>query len=182
MYRVVTLAALRSGVDLEDAGALDRLAAGLDVLFPPARVLLAGEDVTAAIREVGVTRASRFIADCAAVRDRLVGWQRAFARVEDVVTEGRDQGTIVFPDAHRKFFVTASDEERARRRRLDLLARGEEMSLEAVLADQKARDARDAARAIAPMRPADDAETVDTTGLAIADVVELLYRKVLPSS
>lgn len=182
MYRVVTLAAIRGGVDLEDARALDLLAAGLDVLFPPGLVLLAGEDVTAAIREVGVTRASRFIADCAGVRARLVEWQRAFARVEDVVTEGRDQGTIVFPDACRKFFVTASDEERARRRRQDLLARGEEMSLEAVLADQKARDARDAARAIAPMRPADDAEIVDTTGLAIGDVVELLYRKVVSPS
>ncbi|WP_337173426.1 (d)CMP kinase [Paludisphaera sp.] len=181
MYRVVTLAALREGVDLEDAGALDRLAAGLDASFPPGLALLGGEDVSAAIRDVAVTRFSRFIADCAPVRARLVGWQRAFAESDDVVTEGRDQGTIVFPDAYRKFFVTASDHERARRRHRELVARGQDATLEAVLADQRARDARDAGRAIAPMRAADDAETVDTTGLSIEDVVELLHRKVRPA-
>jgi len=128
---------------------------------------------------VAVTRASRFIADCAAVRDRLVAWQRAFAESDDVVTEGRDQGTIVFPDAFRKFFVTASEVERARRRHRELVAKGQDVTLDAVLDDQRARDARDASRAIAPMRAADDAETVDTTGLSIDDVVDLLIRKVL---
>jgi len=179
MYRVVTLAALRGGVDLEDAGALDRLAGGLDASFPPGLAVLNGEDVSAAIRDVAVTRASRFIADCAAVRDRLVAWQRAFAESDDVVTEGRDQGTIVFPDAFRKFFVTASEVERARRRHRELVAKGQDVTLDAVLDDQRARDARDASRAIAPMRAADDAETVDTTGLSIDDVVDLLIRKVL---
>jgi cytidylate kinase len=181
MYRVVTFAALREGVDLEDAEALDRLAAGLDASFPPGRALLGGEDVSAAIRDVAVTSASRFIADCAVVRTRLVGWQRAFADRDDVVTEGRDQGTIVFPDAFRKFFVTASDHERARRRHQELVARGQDATVESVLADQQARDARDASRAIAPMRAADDAETVDTTGLSIEDVVDLLHRKVIPT-
>lgn len=178
MYRVVTLAALRGGVDLEDAGALERLAAGLDASFPPGLALIGGEDVSAAIRDVAVTRASRFIADCGPVRARLVGWQRAFAERDDVVTEGRDQGTIVFPDASRKFYVTASEVERARRRHRELVAKGQDIELDAVLADQRARDARDAARAIAPMRAADDAETVDTTGLSVDEVVELLHRKV----
>ncbi|WP_165251133.1 (d)CMP kinase [Paludisphaera soli] len=181
MYRVVTLAALRAGTDLEDPDALDRLAAGLDAAFPPGRVLLAGEDVSQAVRDVAVTRATRFIADCAAVRGRLVAWQRAVADRDDVVTEGRDQGTIVFPDAFRKFFVTASDLERARRRHEELRAKGADSDLEAVLADQRARDARDASRAIAPMRPAADAETIDTTGMTIDEVVALLHRKVLPS-
>lgn len=179
MYRVVTLAALRGGVDLEDAAALDRLAAGLDASFPPGLAVLDGEDVSAAIRDVAVTRASRFIADCAAVRGRLVGWQRAFAEADDVVTEGRDQGTIVFPDAFRKFFVTASEAERARRRHRELVAKGQDVTLDAVLDDQRARDARDSSRAIAPMRAADDAETIDTTGLSVDDVVDLLTRKVL---
>lgn len=182
MYRVVTLAALRQEVDLEDADALDRLAAGIDAAFPPGKALLAGEDVSKAIRDVAVTQASRFIADCAAVRSRLVAWQRAFAEADDVVTEGRDQGTVVFPDAPHKFFVTATDEERARRRLGELLAKGAEVTFEVVLADQRARDARDASRAIAPMRPADDAETIDTTGLTIDQVVDLLHRKVLPPS
>jgi len=181
MYRVVTLAALRAGADLEDPTALDRLAAGLDAAFPPGRALLGGEDVSQAIRDLAVTRASRFIADCAAVRGRLVAWQRAFAESDDVVTEGRDQGTIVFPDAFRKFFVTASDLERARRRHRELQAKGADADLDSVLADQRARDARDAARAIAPMRAADDAETIDTTGMTVDEVVALLHRKVLPS-
>lgn len=182
MYRVVTLAALREETDLEDADALDRLAAGLDAAFPPGKALLAGEDVSRAIRDVAVTRASRFIANCAAVRGRLVAWQRAFAEAADVVTEGRDQGTIVFPEAPHKFFVTATEEERARRRLAELLAKGDETTFEVVLADQQARDERDASRAIAPMRPADDAETIDTTGMTIDEVVDLLLRKVLPPS
>jgi cytidylate kinase len=182
MYRAVTLAALRANVDPSDAEALDRLAAGIRVGLPPGRVLLDGEDVSRAIREPAVTAASRFAADCAAVRNRLVAWQRAFAEEADTVTEGRDQGTIVFPDAFRKFFVTASEQERARRRHAELRARGADVELETVLADQRSRDARDAARAIAPMKPADDAEVVDTTGLTIDQVVDLLFRKVLGRS
>ena len=182
MYRVVTLAALRAGTDLEDSRALEDLADRLHAEFPPGLTLLAGEDVSRAIRDVAVTRASRFIADCAGVRRRLVAWQRAVAERDDVVTEGRDQGTIVFPDAFRKFFVTASEAERAARRHRELVAKGQDVDLETVLADQRARDARDAAREIAPMRPADDAETIDTTGLTIDQVVVLLHRKVQPSS
>lgn len=179
MYRVVTLAALRRNVDFQNAEALARLADDLEVDFPPGRTLLAGEDVSLAIREVAVTEASRFAADNPGVRSRLVAWQRAFAQSADTVTEGRDQGTIVFPDAHRKFFVTASEHERARRRHAELVARGATVELQTVLADQRARDARDAARSIAPMKPADDADVVDTTGLTIETVVENLLRKVL---
>lgn len=178
MYRVVTLAALRRSVDLEDAEALGRLADALNVEFPLGRTLLEGEDVSLAIRDAAVTEASRFVADSPGVRLRLVTWQRAFADRADIVTEGRDQGTIVFPDAHRKFFVIASEEERARRRWTELRARGAAIDLETVLADQRARDARDATRTIAPMKPADDAQTVDTTGLTIEQVVERLFQSV----
>jgi len=178
MYRVVTLAALRRKVDLRDADALGRLAEGLEAEFPPGRTLLGDEDVSLAIRDAAVTEASRFVADSPGVRLRLVAWQRAFAERADTVTEGRDQGTIVFPDAHRKFFVTASEEERARRRHAELRARGASVEFETVLSDQRARDARDASRAIAPMKPADDAQTVDTTGLTIEQVVERLFRDI----
>ena len=172
MYRAVTLAALRGGVDLEDDRALGDLAARLSVQLPAGRVLLDGEDVTASIRGVEVTNATQYVADSPSVRRQLVAWQRAFAAENDVVTEGRDQGTIVFPDAFRKFFLTASLEERARRRHAEFVARGEPITLEAVLRDLHERDARDAARAIAPMQPAADAPVIDTTGLSLDPVVE----------
>jgi cytidylate kinase len=179
MYRAVTLAALRDGVDLSSERSLASLAAGLSVSLPPGRVLLGDEDVTAEIRSVDVTRASRFAADSPAVRDRLVSWQRDFASMADTVTEGRDQGTIVFPAASRKFFLTATDEERARRRLADHTARGEPLTFEEVLADLRSRDARDLARAIAPMKPARDATVVDTTGMTLDQVVDHLFELVL---
>ena len=108
------------------------------------QVILDDEDVTTAIRSTEVTAASRFVADSPSVRRRLAEWQRAFAAVADTVTEGRDQGTIVFPGAFRKFFLIAGEEERARRRLAELLARGEPSSFEQVLAAQRIRDRRDA--------------------------------------
>jgi cytidylate kinase len=178
MYRAVTLAALRSGVDLTSDAALGDLTAGLVVHMPPGRVLLCGEDVTDGIRAPLVTQSSRYIADSPSVRRRLTTWQRVFAAEVDVVTEGRDQGTLVFPDAFRKYFLTASDEERARRRVADYASRGDNVSYETVLNDQLQRDARDAARAIAPMTPAADATVVDSTGLTIDQVVERLIRDI----
>jgi cytidylate kinase len=180
MYRAVALAALRGGVDLTDASALDRLTADLRIALPLGRVLLNDEDVSRAIREAAVTEATRFAADAPTVRARLAAWQRGFAAEADVVTEGRDQGTIVFPAAFQKFFVTASDDERARRRHAELIARGAAVALEAVLDDQRRRDAQDTARVIAPLKPADDAEVIDTTGLEVAEVVERLFLKVAP--
>jgi len=178
MYRAVTLAALRAGVDLESDGALGDLAVGLSVRLPPGRVLLDGEDVTALIRGVEVTRASRHLAQSPRVRGQLVLLQRAFAAENDVVAEGRDQGTIVFPDALRKFFLTASPAERARRRHAEFAARGESISLQDVLRDIQERDALDEARAIAPLRPAPDARTVDTTGVPLDRVVALFEQDV----
>jgi cytidylate kinase len=174
MYRAVTLAALRGGVDLESNAALGELAARVEVRLPPGQVLLDGEDVSTLIRSVEVTRASQYPANSPSVRARLVDWQRAFAADYDVIAEGRDQGTVVFPAAFRKFYVTATPEERARRRHAEFAARGESITAEEVLAQLHARDARDAARAIAPMRPADDARVIDTTGLDLERVVALI--------
>jgi cytidylate kinase len=174
MYRAVTFAALRAQADLSSDAALGRLAERLEVQLPPLRVLLNGEDVTDPIREPAVTAASRYIADSPSVRSRLVAWQRAFAADNDTVTEGRDQGTIVFPDAFRKFYLTASTEERARRRLAELQARSIVTTIHAVQADIADRDARDQARAIAPMRPADDATLVDSTGRSLDEVIDHL--------
>jgi len=178
MYRAVTLAAVRAGVDLGSEEALGDLVAKLAVSLPPGRVLLDEEDVTESIRGAAVTRASRFIADSPSVRHKLTIWQRAFALLHDVVTEGRDQGTLVFPEAFRKYYLTASDLERARRRVAQDLARGEAASFESVLADQRDRDSRDAARAIAPMKPAPDATVVDSTELSVEDVVDRLAHDI----
>jgi len=171
MYRAVTLAALRAQVDLESDEALGALASRVGVRLPPGRVLLDGEDISALVRGVEVTRASRYLADSPSVRRQLVAWQRAFATEYDVIAEGRDQGTVVFPDAFRKFFLTASLEERTRRRHAEFAARGEPITVETVRHDLEERDARDAARAIAPMKPAADACIIETTGLALEEVV-----------
>ncbi len=174
MYRVVTLAALERGVDLESDAALGALARTLVLELEPGRARVNGRDVTTAIRTVEVTRASRHAADSPSVRAVLRDWQRAAAREHDLVTEGRDQGTVVFPDALCKFYLEASDEERARRRAAEIAARGEPVAFQVVLHDIRERDARDRSRAIAPMKPAADAIVVDTTALGIDEVVNQL--------
>jgi cytidylate kinase len=179
MYRAVTLAALRAGTDLESDVELGRLVDSLVVSLPPGKVLLGGEDVTDAIRGANVTKASRYLADSRSVRRQLTEWQRDFAAGCDVVTEGRDQGTLVFPNALRKYYLTADDFERARRRMAEYEARGETASFERVLGEQRERDFRDAARAIAPLQPAADATVIDTTGMTIGQVVERLAHDVL---
>ncbi len=179
MYRAVTVAALRDGVDLGSDDALADLVVRIVVHLPPGRVLLDGLDISERVRDVEVTRRTRHAADSPSVRRRLVAWQREFAEAErDVVTEGRDQGTLVFPQAFRKFFLTASDEERARRRHAEFLAKGDPITLAEVLDDLRARDAQDAARAIAPMVPAADARIIDSTGLDLDEVVDRIEREV----
>jgi len=178
MYRAVTLAALREGVDLNDDDAVSAIAATVTVTLPAGRVFLDDEDVSLAIRTAEVARATSAVADRPGVRKRLVELQREFARENDVVTEGRDQGTIVFPDALRKFFLTASLEERARRRLAEFSSRGEHFSMESVQNDVKARDERDESRAIAPMKPALDAMIIDTTGMSLDDVLARIIGEV----
>jgi CMP/dCMP kinase len=174
MYRAVAFAAVRGGLDLRDQEALTDLLSHLQLSMPPGRVLLNGEDVTGLIRTAAITAASGPIADSAVVRNRLVEWQRAIAAGRSVVCEGRDQGTIVFPDAACKFFLVADPLERARRRQRDMAARGEQVVLEEVLRAQQARDERDAQRDLAPMKPAADAIVLDSTHLTLTELVDHL--------
>lgn len=184
LYRAVALAARRAGLEPGDETALRALVGRLDLaLHPDGRVELDGEDVTAAIRTEEVSRdASRF-ATAPAVRAGLLDLQRRLGRAADAVIDGRDIGTVVFPDADVKIFLTASPEERARRRHAELIARGEPADYEAVLADIRQRDEQDAGRAAAPLRRAPDAHEVDTTRLDLAaavDACERLVRRAMP--
>jgi cytidylate kinase len=174
MYRAVALAGLRRGVDWNVPEQLAALAAELDLGVRGERIYLEGEDVTATVRTQEVTAATRHAAGNPQVRARLVQLQRAVVAGMDVVTEGRDQGTVVFPAAECKIFLTASPEERARRRLLDLGQQGETATLDQILAEQHRRDAEDAAREVGPLRRADDAVEVLTDGLTQDQVVDRL--------
>lgn len=174
MYRAVTLAALRRGWTEADAAALAQLVPHLDIVFDGQRTWLDGEDVSQAIRHPEVSAAVHLAADNPQVRQRLVELQRQFAQGKDVVTEGRDQGTVAFPDAECKFFLTASRQERAHRRWEELRRRGAALSLDEVLAEQDARDQRDASRPVGALRKAADAIEVSTDGLTPQEVVARL--------
>ncbi len=179
MYRAVALAALRAGVNPRHEPTLAELVATLHMEMPSGgRVLLNGEDVTGLLRTSEVTTATGAVADSPAVRRRLVQLQRAIAAGRNMVCEGRDQGTIVFPDAACKFFLLADPLERARRRQREMEDRGERVELEQVLRDQEIRDQRDAARDLAPMKPAADAVLLDSTQLSPEQVVEAMTAEV----
>jgi cytidylate kinase len=182
MYRAVTHAALQESVPLDDGIALGRLAERLDLRFAPAadafdgepRVVAAGGDVTDAIRSPRVSAAVSQVSAHHEVRQALTARQRHLAAKGDMVLEGRDIGTVVCPDAEVKVFLTASVEERARRRQQQLAAQGVHQPLETLAADLARRDLSDEGRAVAPLRKAGDAVEVDTTHLAIADVVAVI--------
>jgi CMP/dCMP kinase len=178
MYRAVTLLGLRAGLDLHDQDTLAQLVAGLRLEMPPGRVLANGDDLTHAIRSAEVTAASGAVASSPVVRRRLVELQRAMAAGRNIVCEGRDQGTLVFPDAACKFFLVADPVERARRRHREMLARGESVAWEEVLRAQQARDQRDAARDIGPMVRAADALPLDSTRLSPEEVVDRMEEEV----
>ncbi len=183
MYRALTLKALETGADLEDAAALERLAASSQVELdgePGAqRVRLDGRDVTDAIRQNRISNHSHYIARTPGVRKVMVEKQRAFAeRGGTVVAEGRDQGTVVFPHAEVKFFLDAESEVRARRRQLELGARGEYRSFRQVLEEVQDRDRRDSTREASPLRAAPDAVCVDTTDLGIEQMIHTLADEV----
>jgi len=177
MYRAVGLKADRQGVDLGDDGALERLCRGTAIEFRPgsdggSRVLLDGEDVSAKIREHRVSDLASRVSARKPVRKAMARYQRELGEARPSVLEGRDIGTVVFPDALLKVYLTASDEERARRRTEELAARGQAVRAAEVLADIRARDEQDSTREHAPLRAAADAVPVDTTELTVAQVVE----------
>ncbi|HTR74601.1 MAG TPA: (d)CMP kinase [Solirubrobacterales bacterium] len=166
MYRSVALAAREAGVDPDDGAALGPLAAGLEIDFDGRRVLLGGRDVSEQIRTPGVSADASRVSVHPAVREAMVARQRALIEAGDYVAEGRDIGTVVSPGAPLKVFLTASDEERARRRAAET---GEDVA--SVLAAQRRRDARDREREHGALRAADDAVEIDTTGLSLEEVV-----------
>jgi cytidylate kinase len=174
MYRAVTLLAWREGIDWNDTGALARIAAGIELQLTNDQIFVDGEDVTRAIRSFEITTLTRHAADNLAVRRQLNDLQHALAYGWDVVTEGRDQATEVFPHADCKIFLTASDQVRAERRYGDLLARGEHVTLDEVLDNQHQRDQRDTEREVGGLHMADDSILVNTDGLSHQEVIDRL--------
>ena len=177
LYRLVALQALATGTRTDDGDALAALARDLDVRFDGERIELTGRDVTDALRDEPVSAAASRVAVHPGVRAALYQRQRAFRRAPGLVADGRDMGTVVFPEASVKVFVTASAEERARRRALQLAAKGIDVNIQSLLREIQERDTRDANRAAAPLVPARDAAILDTTGMTIdAAVAAVLAR------
>lgn len=176
MYRAVTYAAMQAGIDLTDPDALLEVARRCEIELGDSSVLLNGEDVTDRIRTFEITTATRHAADHAGIREILVGWQRETAEGCHIVTEGRDQSTVVFPYAECKIFLTASEEVRAERRYRDLLGRGESVTPAEVLQKQQQRDDRDCSRAVGALTKAEDAIEVNTDGLTPQQVIDRLLE------
>jgi cytidylate kinase len=186
LYRSVALAARRAGLDFGDEPAVGALARELAlreaIRFEAAaggqRVLLSGDDVSLAIRTQEIAEGASRVSALPAVREALLDLQRSAGRSGGVVLEGRDIGTVVFPDAEAKFFLTASVDVRAERRFQELVARGETADLDVIRSEVEERDRRDTERPIAPLRQADDAELVDTSGLPVDAVVTRIVDRV----
>jgi cytidylate kinase len=178
MYRALALFVQRAGAPLTDDEALARVCSGVSIAFERNnggyRIIANGEDVSTAIRTPEISLLTSKLSACKVVRDILTRLQREMGKGGGVVLEGRDIGTVVFPDADVKFFLTASPEERGRRRYLELQAKGENVSLERTIAEVVARDEQDASREIAPLVRAADAIDIDSTGRSIEYVLALM--------
>jgi cytidylate kinase len=177
LYRLVALKALEAGIALDDEPGLAQVAGTLNSRFVDGRTMLDGVDASAAVRTEAVGAAASRVAVVTGVRRALLARQRAFRRSPGLVADGRDMGTIVFPDASLKIYITASPEERASRRYKQLIEKGISVTLDSLLRDIRERDDRDSSRAAAPLKPAADAIILDTTGLSIeAGVAFVLER------
>lgn len=182
LYRLVGLAARGAGADLENELMISNIALNLKVIFNEEAIYLDGRDVTDAIRAEAVSHSASRVAALPAVRRALLERQRALRQPPGLVADGRDMGSVVFPDAALKIFLTATPEERAGRRYKQLMEKGMSASMNALLQDISGRDARDSARAAAPLQKCADAIQIDTTGMTVEAVVEQvlrLYRQVL---
>lgn len=181
MYRAIGLAALRGGIGVHDAAALEALARHTRIEFVPGdppRVILDGEDVTSLIRTPEISMAASHVSAAPGVRRVLVGMQQELGRRNGGVLEGRDIGTKVFPETPHKFFLTARPDVRARRRHAELAAKGQTVELETVLAETLQRDQQDSTRADSPLTYDDTYAVVDTSDLTIAEVVAEIVRRV----
>ena len=178
MYRCVVLGALDRGVNLEDPAAVAQFAREMQVEFSDGRILLFGDDVSTKIRTSQITSQIHYAANNPQVRERLVELQRQIAEKGNYVTEGRDQGTVAFPQAPVKFFLTATPQARAERRWKELVKKGETITLEEVLAQQQVRDERDERREYGPLKPAEDAIHILSDDLTIEQVVDLMEARV----
>lgn len=177
LYRLVAVAALRARVGLDDAVSLARLAQDLDVVFDEQGVRLDDADVTGIIRGEDVSIAASRVAVHPGVRQALHARQRAFVRAPGLVADGRDMGTVVFPEAALKVFVTASPQERASRRHKQLIEKGISVTIDSLLREILDRDYRDAHRAAAPLRPAAEALILDTTDLTIGQAIDAVLQQ-----
>ena len=180
LYRIVGLLALREAVSLDDGQALSKLAGQIEPVFQGERILLGGEDIALAIRAEQVGTAASRVAVHPPLRAVLVELQRRFRRSPGLVADGRDMGTVIFPDAHLKVFLTASAASRAQRRYKQLIEKGFSANISDLLRDLEERDARDSARAVAPLKPAEGALVLDSTHLSIEQTVEAVleaYRR-----
>jgi cytidylate kinase len=177
LYRLVACKALANGVGLDDEAGLSSIAARLGAVFEPGRIFLEGRDVTAAIRTPEVGAGASRVAVFPPVRAALLARQRSFRRPPGLVADGRDMGTVVFPDAMLKVYVTATAEERAVRRYKQLIEKGNSVTIDSLLLDIRERDARDQGRPTAPLKQAADAMVLDTTGLSVeASIAAVLER------
>ncbi len=178
MYRMIALKTVQTGIDPHDHAAVATLASAAGLDFQDGRALLDGQAVGPELRTAETTLAASLVAQIPAVRELLVRRQRELARRRNIVCEGRDQGTVAFPHAECKFFLTADPGERAKRRQIELTAQGQEVDFDDLLRDQTARDERDAQRSVAPLKPAEDAVIVDTTALSLDEVVTRLQTHI----
>lgn len=176
LYRLVAHAALVHGAPLDDAAGLGSIARNLSAEFAADRIRMEGFDVTEAIRTEAVSAAASRIAALPEVRTALFDRQRRFRAPPGLVADGRDMGSVVFPDAALKVFLTASAEERAARRHKQLMEKGIAANIEPLLRDLRERDARDAARAVAPLKATADACLLDTTGMTVDEAVARVVR------
>jgi cytidylate kinase len=174
MYRAVTYAALQAGIELSEANRVSKFSQQLQIELKGEAVLVDGKDVSQPIRTVEVTSLVHYVADNPAVRETLVHLQRLIASGCNVVTEGRDQGTVAFPEAPCKIFLTATAETRAGRRLAELKSQGQSITLEEVRAAQEQRDIRDSQRDIGRLMKAEDAVEVNTDGMTVDAIIDLL--------
>ncbi len=177
MYRAVAWAALEKGIDLADSKGLEELCKGLELKIEASGIYVNSRDVSSLIRTPEIDRAASDVSRTPVVRDFLGKLQRQIGQKGKIVAEGRDMGTVVFPDARYKFFLTATPEERARRRQKQLEEQGKNVVYHNILMQIISRDEADASRSLAPLKPAVDAEIIDSSNLGLEEVIQRMIKK-----